>query len=127
MGVSQQVQGSGRTTHFDRVSDMACSNMEHLARRTTHGDRVSDIALKPENLEHGGLCERASSYGRCIPLHKNTQPFSSFDPVSELSVHSDRCLAQILRQNRHCSLRKGFIVVASCLAATLRQIVSFCK
>ena len=86
----QQVQGSGRTTHFDRVTDIACSNVEHLHRGTTHCDRVSDIALKQENLEHGGLCERASSYGRCIPLDKNTQPFSSFDPVSELSVHSDR-------------------------------------
>ena len=88
----QQVQGSGRTTRFDRVSDTACSIMEHLERRTTHCDRVSDIALKQENLEHGELCERASSYGRCIPLDKNTQPFSSFDLVSELSVHSDQRL-----------------------------------
>ena len=40
----QQVQVSGRTTHFDRVSDIACSNVEHLQRGTTHCDRVSDIA-----------------------------------------------------------------------------------
>ena len=31
----QQVEGSGRTTHFDRVPEMACSSVEHLDRRTS--------------------------------------------------------------------------------------------
>ena len=38
-----------------------------------------------------------------------------------------RCLAQILRQNIHCSLSKGFIFVGPYLAATLRQNVNLCK
>ena len=38
-----------------------------------------------------------------------------------------RCLAQILHQNIHCSLSKGFIFVGPYLAATLRQNVNLCK
>ena len=40
----QHVQVRGRTTHSDRVSDIACSTVEQLHRESRHGNCVSDTS-----------------------------------------------------------------------------------
>ena len=80
---------SGKTSHCDLASDITVSNVEHVQRGTTHCHRVSDTPWKQEDVEHGYLCKRSSSCGRCPLLDDNAKPLSSLDLVSVLSVHSD--------------------------------------